>query len=274
MVLPVAQEIALAAARLQRLHQQLMQHLDSERESQNRISELEKALRERDEALAGALADLQKEKAGRAAAEEELRAAGDLGSRLEANSCLLEKAKETFKRALEEVEKRLEAAQSALRQSESSLQNEASERLRLQEVLAAGERKLQEQADNAQLEKSKLETALQLEEVERKRLEADLLRSRQATRQSAFQSRALLNSLRQQARQPAKDVRQAACSLLQAELPEDQKKVIETILEKALLLETTLQGNASPIGDIESPASEKERGDDAVSASPVAIAEP
>lgn len=257
--------VASAAARLKRLHEQLGQHLDLERASQSRITELEKALQEREDALATAVADLQKEAADRKSAEEQLRAAGELDSRLEANSALLEEARNSFKHALEEVETRLQATRAALSQAESSLQKETNERLRLQETAAAAERKAQERIENSRLEKSKLEMALQLEGFERKRLETDLLRSRHVTLQSAHASGSVLNSLRRQLRQPAKDLHQCACTLLQAELPEDQKKVVEAMLEKTLLLETTLQGNGNANGeaDVQVPEAEETLAEDA-----------
>ena len=56
-----------------------------------------------------------------------------------------------------------------------------------------------------------------------------------------------LDSLRRELRQPVEDLRQSACHLLEGQVTEEQKRTAETMLEKALFLQLTL--NATAKGD-------------------------
>jgi chromosome segregation ATPase len=168
-----------------------------------------------------------------------------LGGRFEANQRLFEEAKRAFQLALADLESRLQASRTAVATTESRLQKEAAERQRLEEALAAAQRQLQEQSDNSRLETSKLEGARRLEELERKRLEAELLRARHTLTHSARAGDALLNRLRRQLQQPVEDLRQSACRLLQTELPAEQRQLVQTMLEDALLVQTGLREPAA-----------------------------
>jgi hypothetical protein len=235
------QRVTSLAAQLQALHQELSFHLGSEQENQKRIAVIEKDLLEREEALAQARAEFEKQTADRQLAEDQLRVAGDLSERLESNLALFEEAKKTFKRAQEEMGARLEASLSAWKESQSKLQKEVSERQQLEEALLAVRRELQEQAKVNTLESSKVDAARQLEDLERKRSEGDVLRSYYLAMDSARQSQALLNNLRRQVGESLQDLRQAAGQLLQADLREEQRKMAENVLENALFLQTSLQ---------------------------------
>jgi hypothetical protein len=100
------------------------------------------------------------------------------------------------------------------------------------------EHQLHEQGQQNDLTVAKLQSALQLEQCERKRLEAELLRSRA---DSARAGRALVNGLRRQLQPPAKSLHHAACRLLQLQLSDDQKELLQTTLENILLLQSSLQ---------------------------------
>jgi hypothetical protein len=52
--------------------------------------------------------------------------------------------------------------------------------------------------------------------------------------------------------EPVESLRRAACGLLQTELPDEQKRMAEAMLENALLLQTTLQEAPANAGGAES----------------------
>jgi len=108
------------------------------------------------------------------------------------------------------------------------------------------ERQLHEQEQQNDLAAAKLQSALQLEQCERNRLEAELLRSRLLSTDSARAGRALVNSLRRQLQPPVESLHRTACGLLQLQLPDDQKELLQTMLENTLLLESSLQESPEP----------------------------
>jgi chromosome segregation ATPase len=249
------QRIAALSVQLQNLHDELSQHLEAQRGNQHKLDALEQQIEERDEALARARADLQKEAAERRLVEEELRTAADLGRQMQNNLALYEETRNVFKSSQDQLETRLQASLGALNESESKFQKESNERRRLMEALEESQRALKEHSQTTTLELSKLQSALQLANFERKCLETDLLRIRQGTVNSARTGRVLVQNLRGQLKQPVTNLYQFACQLLQNELPDGQKKLAELLLENALLLQTTLReneaanGNAGPDAD-------------------------
>ncbi len=168
-----------------------------------------------------------------------------------------------------ELESRLRTAVSSLARTTAELETERGERRRSQQraaTLAAEmqqlheqlknhlaseqadhqrftelEHQLHEQGQQHDLNVAKLQSALQLEQCERKRLEAELLRSRYQSTDSARAGRAQVNGLRRQLQPPVENLHQAACRLLQLQLSDDQKQHLQTMLENILLLQTSLQ---------------------------------
>jgi hypothetical protein len=116
----------------------------------------------------------------------------------------------------------------------SHLASEQTDQQRLTEL----EQQLQAQGQQNDVTVAKLQSALQLEQCERKRLEAELLRSRA---DSARAGRALVNGQRRQWQPQVESLRQDACRLLQLQLPEDHKQLVQTMLEHILLVQTSLQ---------------------------------
>jgi len=189
-------------------------------------------------------------------AEEQLRAAGDMSAELRKYLSLFEESKKVFKRVQENLESQLHASRNTLKENEAKLQKEASERQRVEEALAAAQRNLQEQSERGAQEVSKLQSDLEVARFERKRLEGDALQSRYATLDSTRLGRTLANSLRRQIQPPVDELLQSTRRLLEAELQDDQKKLVESVLEKALLVQTRLQetgplnsGSASSEGE-------------------------
>jgi len=107
--------------------------------------------------------------------------------------------------------------------------------------LAELEQKLHEQGQQNDLTVAKLQSALQIEECERKRLETELVCSRAQSADSARAGRAQVKRLRSQLQPPVESLHQDVCRLLQLELAEDQKQRVQTLLENVLLLQSALQ---------------------------------
>jgi PAS domain S-box-containing protein len=235
------QRAATLAAQLQELHGELRLHLESEKETRARLADFEQQLHERDNAMARVSADLNKESAERQLAEEQLRAAGDMSAQLRKYLSLFEESKKVFKRTQDDLESRLQASLEASSGHDSKLQKEITERQRLEEAIGAAQRDLNEQSQKSALELAKLQSALQVEEFERKRLEGDAVQSRFAALDSARVGRTLVNSLRREIRQPIETLLRSTRQLLEVELQEQEKKLLESVLENALLVQTTLQ---------------------------------
>jgi chromosome segregation ATPase len=152
-------------------------------------------------------------------------------------------------RKRETLEKELEATRDALRAYETKLQKETAERQRLHEALESSQLSLRDRSERSELEITKLQSALHLEQVERQRQEAQLARMRHASVDGVRAARALRNSLRRRVREPIDNLYQSAESLLELEMNEQQKKLAEAILRDALLVHTRLREPEKPQGD-------------------------
>jgi len=191
---------------------------------------------------------LQREAAERQLAEEQLKAVCDMSAQLRKYLSLFEESKKVFKRTQEDLESRLQTSLKAVGETDSRLQKEANERQRLEEALASAQRNLHEQTERGALELSRLQSELQVEQFERKRLEGDAVQSRYASLDSARVGRGLVNSLRREIRQPVDSLLQTTRRLLEIELQDEQKKLVESVLESALLVQTSLQETGTLTG--------------------------
>jgi len=230
---------------LQELHGQIKAHLDSGLANQSRMTNLEQHLRQNEDQLARVNDDLQKERTDRQLVEQQLRAADALSSQL--RNCLtsFDLAKEGFKRAQVQLEARLQASQAALNESESKLKQEIAERLRRDEAMAEAQRNVQDQSQTIGTELAKLTAELEEERAERKRMEGGFAQSRYASLESARAGLAMVTRLRSQIREPVDGLMQLTRRLLEAELEDEPKKIVESLLENALLVQTTLQEAAT-----------------------------
>ena len=86
---------------------------------------------------------------------------------------------------------------------------------------------------------------MQVEQLERKRLESDAIQSRYSSLDSARVGRAMLDRFCKQIRQPVDGLMQLTRRLLEAELPDEQKRLVESVLENTLLLQTSLRESAA-----------------------------
>jgi PAS domain S-box-containing protein len=237
----VEQRVASLTQQLEERHQALNQHLESERVTQTRINDLEGQLHERERALARVLADLRKEVADRELAEQQLEAVGDMSAQLRQYLSLFEDSKKVFKRTQEQLESKLQAGQKALNESETKWQNEVNQRQRLQEELAKAQRSLDEKTDRISLDVARLQSELQVEQLERKRLEGDAQQNRFASLDSARVARGMVNALRRQLQDAVDNLMQATRRLVEITSDDEPKKLVESVLENALLLQTNLQ---------------------------------
>lgn len=229
------------AAQVQGLHEQLGRELEMERVQEQRIAELETRLRQADEELARARAEMEREQDERRLAEEELSAMDDLNRRWEANQQLVEETKELFRKSQEENEDRVRSGAAALRAAEERLKKEIQDRQRAEEALAGTELKLREQSEVYRAELGRMKAAREMEGLDRRRLEEEVLRLKCQTMDSRRGNQAMVNELRRQFGPPLRQLQEAICRLLQAGLSDEQTQVVQGALEQVLLLQTGFQ---------------------------------
>jgi hypothetical protein len=100
---------------------------------------------------------------------------------------------------------------------------------------------LSELTQRLELESSNHQSALHLEQVERKRQETNIARMRQASLDGLRAARVVRNGLRQQIREPVESLCQSASSLLESQMAEQQKALAEAVLHQALMVRARLQ---------------------------------
>jgi PAS domain S-box-containing protein len=236
----VEQRLSTLTTQLEQMHLDLKQHLESERANQTRVTDLEQQLRDHQRALVRARADLQKESANRELAEQQLQAVGDMGAQLRQYLSLFEESKKVFKRTQEQLEAKLTTTQNALGEAEAKLQKELAERRGLEASLTAAHRSVNDQYEQKVLELARLQSELQVEQLERKRLEGDAHQSRYASLDSARVARSTLNTLRRQLHDSVDALMTTTRRLLEITSEAEQKKLVQSVLESALLLQSAL----------------------------------
>jgi len=88
---------------------------------------------------------------------------------------------------------------------------------------------------------TKLQSELEVEKFEQKRLQGEAMQSRYSSLDSARVGQAMVNSFRKQIEQPVEHLMQSTRRLLESQLEAEQKQLVESLLENALLLRTSLQ---------------------------------
>lgn len=234
-------ERRLAEAQLQKTKEanaQLRKDLSFFEDANNRVDgtrlELQTRLENSLNAARDSEARLEKEKT-----ERERLAAGLEEAQRELQS-------QTRKREM--LEQELQAARETLQNREARLQKESAERQRLSQARESLQNAVPDNPER-DLEFSKLKSALQLEQVERKRQETQLARTRQKALDAVHSARALRASLRRQVREPVDNLVHASRSLLELELGEQQKKLAESVLQDVLLVQTRLREPGLPAAD-------------------------
>lgn len=228
-------------AQVETMHEQFRHHLETERANQDKANQLENQLREGDAAAAQLRANLQKANADLQLAEEQLKTTAEMSRQFQESLRLSEQATQVFQRTEQQLTSRLETSAGALTESLVNLQKEASERQQLAATVETLQRQLQQDTEKNALEISRLEAALHIEQLERKQLEGNAIQSRYAAIESARADRVLLNRLRARIRGPMEELLRSTRRLLEIELADDQKKLVESVLEQALLLKSNFQ---------------------------------
>jgi hypothetical protein len=100
-----------------------------------------------------------------------------MGTRLETNLASLEEAKKTFENSLNRKDEQFQTVERSLAAANSGLEKESAERRRLEGLLADAKQQLEKLSAGSKVEISRLQAALDIQELQRKRLEAELLRS-------------------------------------------------------------------------------------------------
>jgi chromosome segregation ATPase len=201
--------------------------------------------------------DLQKRLEARlnAARDNEARLQQEVAERKRLAESLEESQRELQSQARqrESLEKELQSTRDLLREREAKLEKEAAERQRLNEAQDSLQHGLQDGPER-ELEFSKLQSALQNEQIERKRQETQLAHTRQRAIDAAHAARALRTSLRRQIRQPVDNLVHSARTLLELEMGDEHKKLAESVLQDVLLVQTRLrEPSATPVESSEPP---------------------
>jgi len=82
-------------------------------------------------------------------------------------------------------------------------------------------------------------------EKERRRLEATALQSRYSSLDAARLGKAFVNSFRSQLRMPADNLMHSIRRLLESHLEQQQRKLVESALENALVVQASVQEDAN-----------------------------
>jgi thioesterase domain-containing protein len=181
--------------------------------------------------------------------EAQLKANGDMDDQMQEQFNLLDEAKRVFSGAQKKLEARLEDALASNKQTQARLQKQSSERKRLETSLEEAQRKLHEQSQQSATEVARLQAALQVEVIARRKLESQSMQTRYASVDASRLGKAFVNSFRTHLRPSAEHLLQACRGLLELPLSDDHKKLVEQLLEDALFLQTSMQDDARLPGE-------------------------
>jgi chromosome segregation ATPase len=128
-----------------------------------------------------------------------------------------------------------------LREHEAGLEKEITERYRLTEALESTRLNLRDRTQRSELELSKLQSALQFEQLERKRQEIQNARMRHFALEAARAARVQRNNLRRQIRESVDNLCQSIRRLLALPQSEQHKKLAEAVLQDGLAVQSRLR---------------------------------
>ena len=237
---------ASLAAQVEAMHGQLRQYLESERENQNKIVSLESALRDRDAALTLAQADLQKTAVDLTLSEQQLKTTTSMTREFEDSLRIFEEAKQVFQRTEQQLVSRVEAMTKALGEAEEAFHKKMAQRVEIAKDLESVRQQLQNETEKAAIEASRLQAAIEVEKLERKQIEGKAVQTRYVSIESARADRVLLTRLRSRATEPMEELLRSTRRLLEDELPDKHRKLVETVLEQGLLLKSNFQEVSEP----------------------------
>ena len=228
------------------MHLQISESLNLEQENQSRVTTLEHELRTALEASAQYKFDLDNLRREQRSTEDQLCIVRELNERLQENLLTFEEAGKTFQTSQADFRKEIERSNSALHQAEAALDSERATRQTLEQNLAQALRDQRAAEQKSALELAELRSALEIAKVERSRSHEEILRSRAECLATINDSGLRSNRLRANFTCVLQHINGTTRELLQSPLTEEQKYVIEALLQDVISLETTLDQETSP----------------------------
>jgi PAS domain S-box-containing protein len=237
----VEQRAASLSSQVQALHLQLSEGLNLERDNQSRIASLEQELRTTQDAYADVKSDLDNQRRETQSTEDQLCVVRELNEQLQANLGGFENVRKSFEAAQTDFRSQLDQSNAALSETESTLDNEREARQRLEQTLTTALRDHRAAEQKLTLEIAELRTALETTRLEKSRGHEEVLRSRTECLATINESTSRANRLRSNFTQVLAHINGTTRELLQSPLTEEQKYVIETLLQDVIALESTLE---------------------------------
>jgi len=248
---------AFLSGQLQYLQGKLRNHVEIEQETQQRVAEFEQHVREREGEVAKTIGDFQKETAARQLVQAQLKATGDMGNQFQEQFNLLDEAKRVFDAAQEKLQARLESAVAAHKASENELQRQVAERKRVRDSLEEAQRKLQDEAQQHAEQIGELQSALELETIERRKQESHSLQLHYTSIDASRLGHAFVNGFRAHLRPSAGHILDRTRRLLELPLEDEHRKLVEAALESALTLQTSMQDDTPLPGEADIAQTDK-----------------
>ncbi len=237
----IEQRAASLSSQVQSLHLQLSEGLNLERDNQSRLASLEQELRTTQDAYTQVKADLENQRREQQSTEDQLCVVRELNEQLQANLGAFENARNSFELAQTDFRAQLEHTNTALQQAERALDNERESRQRLEHTLATTLRDHRSADQKLALEVTELRTALETARLEKNRGHEEVLRSRAECLATINEATTRANRLRSHFSQVLAHINGTTRELLQSPLTEEQKYVIETLLQDVIALESSLE---------------------------------
>jgi hypothetical protein len=237
----IEQRAASLNSQVQSLHLQLSEGLNLERDNRSRVASLEQELRTTQDAYVQVKSDLDNQRREQQSTEDQLCVVRELNEQLQANLGVFENARKSFEAAQTDFRAQLDQSNSALHDAESALDSEREARLRLEHTLSNTLRDHRSADQKLVLELTELRTALETARLEKSRGHEEVLRSRAECLATINETTSRANRLRSNFAQVLAHINGTTRELLQSPLTEEQKYVIETLLQDVIALESTLE---------------------------------
>jgi PAS domain S-box-containing protein len=237
----IEQRAASLSSQVQSLHLQLSEGLNLERDNQSRIASLEQELRTTQETYAQTKADLDNQRREQQSTEDQLCVVRELNEQLQANLGVFENTRKSFETAQTAFRGQLDKSNSALREAEAALDTERDARQRLEHTLSTTLRDHRAAEQKLTVELAEFRTALETARLEKSRGQEEVLRGRAECLATINETASRANRLRSNFSQVLAHIDGTTRELLQSPLSEEQKYVIETLLQDVIALEASLE---------------------------------
>ncbi len=242
------QRAASLSSQVQALHLQLSESLNFERDNQSRVSLLEQELHSTLDSFANYKVDFENLRREQQSTEDQLVIVRELNTRLQENLAHFEKARKTLEAAQSETRLQLEQHQIAVHDAEILLDKEREARRQLEQTLATTLREHRSVSQKSSLELAELRASFELAQLDRSRSQEEALRSRAESLEAVNSTHASVARFRGSFSRVLEHINGTTRELLQSPLTEEQKCVIETLLQDVISLESTLENGTHPSG--------------------------